>query len=55
MINAGNNSFTYEFEEDWSDARVIFNNGSGTQIPSSGQSGYSVTGDMIYRNGIWSE
>lgn len=54
MTNEGNGIYSYEITQDWANKRVIFNNGSNAQTPSSGQEGYTITtGSMILRNGTW--
>ncbi|MEE1056417.1 MAG: starch-binding protein [Acutalibacteraceae bacterium] len=39
----------YGFDE----ARVLFNNGAGTQIPGVMEEGFLVSDEMWYRNGTW--
>lgn len=36
-------------------ARVLFNNGSGTQIPGVMEEGFLVSDEMWYRNGTWTD
>lgn len=53
MTNNGNNLYSYKVTENWNNLRVIFNNGSNAQIPLSDQEGFTLTSDMIYKNGSW--
>lgn len=54
MKNEGNGIYSYEITQDWANKRVIFNNGSNTQVPGSGQEGYPISiSNMILQNGIW--
>ncbi len=53
MINEGNGLYSYTLPTGWDSARVIFNDGN-SQIPGQGQTGYELTGNMIYDNGNWS-
>lgn len=54
MTNEGANLFSYEITEDWDNLRVIFNNGSNAQTPTSGQEGYPISNQsMILSNGNW--
>nr|WP_302597080.1 starch-binding protein [uncultured Cellulosilyticum sp.] len=53
MTNEGNNIYSYVAPEEWEDVHVIFTDGNGVQIPGSTQTGFSLTGSMIYSNGNW--
>lgn len=52
MTERGNGVYSYTFSKDWSDVKVIFNNGN-EQIPAPMNPGLSLTGDMIYRDNVW--
>ena len=42
MTDVGNNLYAYTIDSSWSNAKVIFNNGSGTQYPGANQPGYVI-------------
>jgi alpha-amylase len=51
MTDEGNGWFGYKIDK-WESAKVIFNSGS-SQIPAAQQSGFDVTGEKWYMNGVW--
>ena len=53
MYSTEDNQYEYIFNGDWENAKVIFSNGSGAQIPGRNQTGYSLTGNHIYIDGDW--
>lgn len=55
MYSTEGNQYEYIFNGDWENAKVIFSNGSGAQIPGRNQTGYSLTGNHIYIDGDWNE
>ena len=50
MTSEGNDWYTYTITG-LSSANVIFNDGSGNQVPASGQAGFSVSAESWYKNG----
>lgn len=50
MISEGNNWYSYTING-LSSANVIFNNGSGIQIPGAGKTGFAVTAESWYKDG----
>lgn len=50
MTSEGNDWYTYTITG-LSSANVIFNNGSGKQVPASGQAGFKVTAESWYKDG----
>ncbi len=54
MFADGDGWYTYKIF-DLDEARVLFNNGSGTQIPGVMEEGFLVSDEMWYRNGTWTD
>lgn len=52
MIPDGDGWYTYKIYG-FDEAKVLFNNGKGIQIPGQNQEGFAVSGEMWYRNGEW--
>lgn len=52
MIPDGDGWYTYKIYG-FDEAKVLFNNGKGIQIPGQNQEGFAVSGEMWYRNGGW--
>lgn len=52
MISDGDGWYTYKIYG-FDEAKVLFNNGKGIQIPGQNQEGFAVSGEMWYRNGEW--
>lgn len=52
MTSEGDGWYSLEITK-YSNAKVLFNDGSGNQIPAKNQEGFNVTGEMWYRNGTW--
>lgn len=53
MFADGDGWYTYKIYG-FDEVKVLFNNGQGVQIPEQNQEGFSVKGEMWYRNGEWS-
>ena len=52
MYADGDGWYTYKIYG-YDEARVLFNNGRGTQIPPAMEPGFLVSDEMWYRNGAW--
>ena len=52
MYADGDGWYTYKIYG-FDEARVLFNNGAGTQIPGVMEEGFLVSDEMWYRNGTW--
>lgn len=52
MYADGNGWYTYKIYG-FDEARVLFNNGAGSQIPGVMEEGFLVSDEMWYRNGAW--
>lgn len=52
MYADGDGWYTYKIYG-YDEARVIFNNGEGNQIPPAMEPGFLVSDEMWYRNGTW--
>ena len=52
MYPDGDGWYTYKIYG-YNEARVLFNNGKGTQIPPAMEPGFLVSDEMWYRNGTW--
>ena len=52
MYSDGDGWYTYKIYG-YDEARVLFNNGKGTQIPPAMEPGFLVSDEMWYRNGTW--
>lgn len=52
MRSDGDGWYTYDIYG-YDEAKVLFNNGRGTQIPGVMEEGFSVSDEMWYRNGVW--
>lgn len=52
MYPDGDGWYTYKIYG-YDEARVLFNNGKGTQIPPAMEPGFLVSDEMWYRNGTW--
>ena len=52
MYADGDGWYTYKIYG-YDEARVLFNNGKGTQIPPAMEPGFLVSDEMWYRNGAW--
>lgn len=54
MSADGNGWYTYKIYG-LEEAKVLFNNGAGVQIPGVMEEGFTVSGEMWYRNGEWTK
>ena len=54
MFANGDGWYTYKIYG-LEEAKVLFNNGAGVQIPGVMEEGFAVSGEMWYRNGTWTK
>ena len=55
MTKVSTGLYSYTIPKSFGDAKVIFSNNGSSQVPASGQAGYSITSgtSMEYNNGTW--
>nr|WP_312291539.1 starch-binding protein [Clostridium chromiireducens] len=57
MTKEANGLYSYTLPENFGNAKVIFSNNGGSQIPAASQPGLTITAgtSMVYNNGTWQE